>query len=227
MSEQPAIELAGVGRVFRGPGGTVHALRDINLRLAPGSFVALMGPSGSGKTTLINLVGGLDRPTSGRILLHGRDLTRLSEGDLAGIRRRIGFIFQSFALMPTATAYENIELGLRIAAAADRRGWRDRILGCLAAVGMEPWADHRPYELSGGQQQRVAIARALALRPQLILADEPTGDLDAETGARVLQLMRMLAERERVTLLVSTHDPETAAYASQVIRLQDGEILGA
>jgi ABC-type lipoprotein export system ATPase subunit len=189
-----------------------------------GSFVVLMGPSGSGKTTLLNIIGGLDQPTAGSVAVEGRRLDELGGEELAGLRRSIGFIFQSFALMPTASAYENVELGLRLSGGVPRKEWGARIRRCLAAVGLTQWADHRPYEMSGGQQQRVAIARALAIRPKVILADEPTGDLDSKTGEQVLGMLRGLVDHEGVTLLMATHDPAAAEFATDLYQLRDGMI---
>ena len=221
---EPIIEVAGVSRVFGTGERAVHAVRDVDLVVPRGAFVVLMGPSGSGKTTLLNLIGGLDRPTSGRIVVEGQALDRLADAGRAALRRRIGFIFQSFALTPTASAYENVELGLRIAGTLPRTEWDERIRRSLAAVGLAQWMDHRPYEMSGGQQQRVAIARALASRPALILADEPTGDLDSATGARVLGLLRSLCTRDGVTVVMATHDPAALAFASATYSMRDGRM---
>lgn len=222
---EAVINLSHVERTFHANGRDVRALRGIDMHILGGAFVVLMGPSGSGKTTLLNLVGGLDQPSEGVIEIEGQRTDAMSGGDLAALRRRIGFIFQSFALIPTASVYENVELGLRISDSVPRAEWRNRIRRCVAAVGLLPWIDHRPYELSGGQQQRVAIARALATRPRIILADEPTGDLDSKTGATVLTLLRELTTHEGVTLLMATHDPAAAAYASDVYQLRDGVVV--
>ncbi|HEU5103067.1 MAG TPA: ABC transporter ATP-binding protein [Roseiflexaceae bacterium] len=219
------IDIAAVERTFTMAERKVKALRGLDMQIARGSFVVLMGPSGSGKTTLLNLVGGLDQPTAGSVSVAGRRLDQLSGQDLAELRRTIGFIFQSFALLPTASAYENVELGLRLSGQTQRGEWDARIRRCLAAVGLTQWMDHRPYEMSGGQQQRVAIARALAIRPQIILADEPTGDLDSKTGAQVLGLLRDLVDHEGVTLLIATHDPAAAEFATDVYQLRDGQIV--
>ncbi len=216
------IEVAGVERTFAAAERKVKALRGVDLRVPRGAFVVLMGPSGSGKTTLLNLVGGLDQPTGGYVAVNGRRLDEMGGHELAELRRRIGFIFQSFALMPTATAYENVELGLRLSGRTPRREWDVRVRRCLAAVGLTNWMHHRPYEMSGGQQQRVAIARAIAIRPEIILADEPTGDLDSKTGRQVLGLLRSLCDREGVTLLMATHDPAAAEFATELYRLRDG-----
>ena len=216
------ISVQQVSRVYPVGRNTVRALHEVSLEVPAGAFVLVTGPSGSGKTTLLNLVGCLDQPTSGRIVFDGRDVTDLSERQTTALRRRIGFIFQSFALQPTASAYENVELGLRIAGDTAREHWDGRIRRSLAAVGLERWSHHRPYEMSGGQQQRVAIARALAIRPRLIIADEPTGDLDSKTATHVLALLRAVVDRGETTLLVSSHDPAAAEYATTVFALRDG-----
>lgn len=218
------ITIANVERTFAVNGREVRALRGVSMEIERSSFVVLMGPSGSGKTTLLNIVGGLDQPSAGQVTVDGRALDRMGGAELAAMRRKIGFIFQSFALMPTASAYENVELGLRLTGGVPRREWDARIRRCLAAVGLTAWADHRPYEMSGGQQQRVAIARALAIRPPIILADEPTGDLDSRTGEQVLGLLRALVDHEGVTLLMATHDPAAADFATDLYRLRDGQV---
>jgi ABC-type lipoprotein export system ATPase subunit len=218
------IEIAGVERTFAAGDRRVKALRGVDMQIPRRSFVVLMGPSGSGKTTLLNIIGGLDQPTVGTVAVEGRRLDELSGQELAAMRRRIGFIFQSFALMPTASAYENVELGLRLSGGVPRKEWDARIRRCLGAVGLTAWMDHRPYEMSGGQQQRVAIARALAIRPRIILADEPTGDLDSKTGEQVLGLLRALVDHEDVTLLMATHDPAAAQFATDLYQLRDGQI---
>jgi ABC-type lipoprotein export system ATPase subunit len=219
-----AIELRGVERAYPAPGGAVHALRAVDLALPYGVLATLTGPSGSGKTTLLNLVAGLDAPTAGTVRVLGADLAELGDEGRTALRRRVGLIFQSFALLPTASAYENIELGLRLAGHVPRDEWGGRVRACLDALGLSRWADHRPYELSGGQQQRVAIARALAPGPALIVADEPTGDLDEATGRQVLGLLRGLADRAGVAVLIATHDPAAAAYASASYHLHDGRL---
>jgi len=221
------INVAGVERTFMLNERKVQALGGVDMQIYRASFVVLMGPSGSGKTTLLNLIGGLDQPTAGTIRIEDQRLDRLSGSALAALRRRIGFIFQSFALMPTASAYENVELGLRLSGNVPRKEWDARIRRCLGALGLSAWMDHRPYELSGGQQQRVAIARALAIRPQIILADEPTGDLDSKTGRQVLALLRALVDQEHVTLIVATHDPAAADFATDLYQLRDGRIASS
>lgn len=226
MSDIPIIiDLQGVERTFIAGDRHVRALRGIDMRIERGALVVLMGPSGSGKTTLLNLVGGLDQPSGGSLIIEGRHMRDMGSAELAALRRRIGFIFQSFALMPTASAYENVELGLRLSRSVPRREWDLRIRRCLGAVGLSAWIDHRPYEMSGGQQQRVAIARALAIRPQIILADEPTGDLDSKTGAQILTLLRSLADHEGVTILMATHDPAAAEFATDLYQLRDGQVI--
>jgi ABC-type lipoprotein export system ATPase subunit len=219
-----AIEVVGVERTFSVSERKVKALRGVDMSIPYGSFVVLMGPSGSGKTTLLNIVGALDQPTGGTVAVDGQRLDNLGGEDLAALRRKIGFIFQSFALMPTASAYENVELGMRLASSVPRKEWDARIRRCLAAVGLTQWMDHRPYEMSGGQQQRVAIARALAIRPRIILADEPTGDLDSKTGEQILGLLRALVDHEGVTLLMATHDPAAAEFATDLYQMRDGTI---
>ncbi len=218
------ITIAGVERTFALYERKVKALRGLDMEIPRGAFVVLMGPSGSGKTTLLNLIGGLDQPTAGTIAVEGQRLDQLSGEALAVLRRQIGFIFQSFALMPTASAYENVELALRLSGGVPRQQWDARVRRCLGAVGLTAWIDHRPYEMSGGQQQRVAIARALAIRPKIILADEPTGDLDSKTSEQILGLLRALVDHEGVTLLMATHDPAAAEFATDLYQLRDGQI---
>jgi ABC-type lipoprotein export system ATPase subunit len=224
-NQNPIIDITAVERTFSMNERKVKALRGLDMQIGRGSFVVLMGPSGSGKTTLLNIVGGLDQPTAGSVSMAGRRLDQLGGEQLAAMRCQIGFIFQSFALIPTASAYENVELGLRLSGGVPRNQWNVRIRRCLQAVRLTQWIDHRPYEMSGGQQQRVAIARALAIRPKIILADEPTGDLDSKTGAQVLGLLRDLVDYEDVTVLMATHDPAAAAFATDLYRLRDGTVV--
>lgn len=219
------VRSVAVTRTYRVDQIEVHALRGVNLKVAPGEFVALMGRSGSGKTTLLNIIGGLDRPTSGEIFVYGSDISKLSDRKLTEFRRhRIGFVFQSFALMPTMSAYENVELPLRMVGASHRER-RQRVMECLELVGLTRWAKHRPQEMSGGQQQRVAIARALVNRPGLILADEPTGELDSNTGRAIMKLFQTIAKEEGVTIIMASHDPTVEEYADYVFRMADGQIL--
>jgi len=213
-----------VTRVYKSSGQPVPALRGVNLDLPKGVFAVLKGRSGSGKTTLLNIIGGLDRPTDGRITFDGLSLGELSERDLNHLRRRrMGFIFQSFALLPAYSAYENVELVLRISGKS-RSEQVQQARRYLRAVGLARWMDHRPDEMSGGQQQRVAIARALATQPELILADEPTGELDTNTSRQIFALFREIVAKERITILATTHDPLVDEYADVIYTLCDGVI---
>ncbi|MGW2510374.1 ABC transporter ATP-binding protein [Streptomyces scopuliridis] len=203
----------------------VHALRGASLDVARGELVALKGRSGAGKTTLLNLVGGLDSPDRGRVVIDGTDLAELGENGLLELRRdRVGFIFQSFGLIPILSAAENVGVPLRLRR-ADPREREERVALLLSLVGLTDHAAQRPGELSGGQQQRVAIARALANRPALLIADEPTGQLDAQTGLAVMELLRTVVHSEGVAALVATHDPQLLDLADRVIELSDGELI--
>ncbi len=202
-----------------------HALRGVNLSIENGEFTALVGPSGSGKTTLLQLIGLLDQPTSGQVFINGQDATRLNRNQRADLRKgTIGFIFQFFALIPTLTAYENVEMPLLLNGTkpAERKA---RVLEMLEAVGLSDRGHHRPDQLSGGQQQRVAVARALAINPKVILADEPTANLDTENGKQVMDIMAKLNKETGVTFVFATHDPRVIKYASRVITLRDGLIV--
>ncbi len=202
-----------------------HALRGVNLTIENGEFTALVGPSGSGKTTLLQLIGLLDQPTSGKVKINGKDVTGLNRNQRADLRRgSIGFIFQFFALIPTLTAYENIEMPLLLNGmkTGERKA---RVEEMLTAVGLTDRANHRPDQLSGGQQQRVSVARALAIRPTLILADEPTANLDTENGKQVMDLMERLNKETGTTFVFATHDPRVIKYASRVVTLRDGLIV--
>ncbi|MGV9274976.1 ABC transporter ATP-binding protein [Streptomyces griseosporeus] len=203
----------------------VHALRGVSFEVGRGELVALKGRSGSGKTTLLNIVGGLDTPDRGRVTVDGSDLSALGEEGLLALRRdRIGFVFQSFGLLPILTAAENVGVPLRMRR-ADPREREERVELLLSLVGLADHAAQRPTELSGGQQQRVAIARALANAPALLIADEPTGQLDAETGHAVMELLRAVVRSEQVTALVATHDATLLDLADRVLELRDGEIV--
>jgi len=218
------ISVQNVSRIYRVGNTKVAALRELSLDVPKGILAALKGRSGSGKTTLLNIIGGLDHPTSGDVALFGKPLSRMSSADITNIRRRrIGFVFQSFAIMPMFSALENVELMLRIAGVW--RGRRQRAMRCLEIVGLASWAQHRPWELSGGQQQRVAIARALATHPDLLLADEPTGELDSATGRQIYALFRYIVAHEGVTVVMATHDPVIEEYAHIVYELGDGQII--
>jgi ABC-type lipoprotein export system ATPase subunit len=211
-------------RTYHSRGREVQALRGLSLQVPLGEYVAIQGRSGSGKTTLINCIGGLDRPTSGEVYFKGRPVSQLSERDITRLRRvEYSFVFQSFALLPTFSAYENVELPLRIQG-LHRRERRDRTMRSLSVVGLGKWAKHRPYEMSGGQQQRVAVARALVTRPEVILADEPTGELDSATGRQIMSLFQKISIEENVTVLMVTHDPIVEEYASLVYHLGDGVV---
>ncbi|MDH6708988.1 putative ABC transport system ATP-binding protein [Kitasatospora sp. MAA19] len=221
----PMVAATDLRRSFGTGERTVHALRGVSFSIGRGELTALKGRSGSGKTTLLNLVGGLDAPTGGSIALDGTDLAGLNEdGRLALRRERIGFVFQSFGLIPMLTAAENVGVPMRLrkVSAAERE---ERAHTLLALVGLADHANQRPGELSGGQQQRVAIARALANDPGLIIADEPTGQLDSETGRSIMQLLRAVVRSEGVTVLVATHDPTLMELADRVIELRDGRIV--
>lgn len=203
---------------------TVHALRGVSLTLNEGEFIAVMGPSGSGKTTLLNIVGTLDKPTSGRALIDGEDIVKMNDKQLTKLRRyKIGFVFQFHNLIPVLDALENVQLPL-LTAGAGRKASEDRARELLGRVGLSERLDHLPDELSGGEQQRVAIARALANHPRIILADEPTGDLDTKTGSEVVQIMYDLAKMERSAVIIVTHDPIIAEKADRVLEMRDGRI---
>jgi len=220
---EPIISVQNVSRVYRVGNTKVAALRELSLDVPKGILAALKGRSGSGKTTLLNIIGGLDHPTSGDVTLFGKPLSRMSGMEITNVRRRrVGFVFQSFAIMPMFSALENVELMLRIAGVW--RGRRQRAMRCLEIVGLASWAHHRPWELSGGQQQRVAIARALATHPDLLLADEPTGELDSATGRQIYALFRYIVAHEGVTVVLATHDPVIEEYAHIVYELGDGQI---
>jgi len=221
------IEAIGLSKVYGSGPAAVHALRGIDLLVRRGEFVAIMGPSGSGKSTLLNLLGCLDRPTGGRYILDGEDVSRLSRTALADVRnRKVGFVFQSYHLLPRLTALQNVMLPLlynrheRLSAGERHR----RAVAALEAVGLGERLHHRPNALSGGEQQRVAIARALVNRPAILLADEPTGNLDSRAGQEILALLADL-HRRGATILMVTHDPEASAHAARVIHLRDGEIV--
>src|SRR4051812_41487288 len=220
----PAVALHDVRKVYGQGERAVVALDGVTQGFAAGSFTAIMGPSGSGKSTFLHVAAGLDRPTSGSVVLGGAELTRLSERRLTILRRKqIGFVFQAFNLMPSLTVAQNIGLPLRL---DGRRPRRAEVRDVAARVGLDKRLRHRPSELSGGQQQRVAIARALVTRPAVLFADEPTGALDIRTGRDVLTLLRQLVDQDGQTVVMVTHDPTAATYADRVILLADGQIAG-
>jgi putative ABC transport system ATP-binding protein len=218
-----AVTASALTRTYGEGDSAVHALRGVSLDLPSGQFTAVMGPSGSGKSTLMHLLAGLDTPSSGTVSVAGMDITNMKDRELTRLRRKhIGFVFQSFNLLPTLSAEENIVLPLAI---AGKRPPADEINTLIARVGLDERRDHRPAELSGGQQQRVAIARALITRPTVLFADEPTGNLDSESGAGILQLLRDAVEIDGQTTLMVTHDPRAAEIADRVLYLADGRVV--
>ncbi len=218
-------KLTNITRNFKVGEVETRALRGVDLSIQSGEFTALVGPSGSGKTTLLQLIGCLDQPTSGTVVINGQDATKLSRNQRADLRKiELGFIFQFFALIPTLTAYENIEMPLLLL--RKKEGERKaRVMELLKAVSLEDRSNHRPDQLSGGQQQRVAIARALATNPLIILADEPTANLDTENGKQVMEIMKRLNQETGVTFIFATHDPRVISYAKRVVTLEDGLIV--
>jgi len=222
------LEARNVTREYRMKAETVNALAEISVEVGRGEFVAILGTSGSGKSTLLNLFGGLDRPTSGEILFDGQSLAPLSSWEMSRYRlRRVGMIFQSFNLIPTMTARENVALALAFAGLANNER-RRRSLELLDRVGLSKRADHQPSELSGGEQQRVSIARAIANKPQVLLADEPTGNLDSNRAAEVMGVLDEMRRRDGKTIVLVTHDHELASeFATRVIRLKDGKVVGS
>jgi putative ABC transport system ATP-binding protein len=221
----PLVEAIDLVRDYETGAEPVRALNHVSLSVPAAQLVAVRGRSGSGKTTLLSLLGGLDRPTEGRVVIDGQNISELPEDELVQFRRRrIGFVFQTMGLLPILSAAENVEVPLRLVATEPKE--RDaRVRELLQIVGLGERADHRPHELSGGEQQRVAIARSLANRPQLLLADEPTGQLDSDTGRGIMAVLRNLVREEKITALVATHDPSLIDLADQVIELHDGRII--
>jgi len=223
----PLLEARNLHKTFRRGEQSVHALRGVSLALEQGEVVAVVGPSGCGKSTLLHLLGGLDEPSAGEVRLDGELLTARSERALAALRRRkLGFVFQFFHLMPTLSAVENVALPLLLDGVVRRRAL-DKARALLSVVGLEGRVEHLPAQLSGGEMQRVAIARALCAEPRLVLADEPTGNLDSEGGALVLELLRRTVRERRLALVLVTHDERAAAMADRIVRLRDGCVEGA
>ena len=224
VTTHPAVRTVDVVKTYGAGDSAVQALRSVSVDFAAGEFTAVMGPSGSGKSTLMHVAAGLDTVTGGRVLVGDTDLTDLGDKALTRVRRdRIGFVFQQFNLVPTLTAAENIELPMRLAGRRPDRQWLDRIVD---VVGLRDRLSHRPAELSGGQQQRVAVARALAGRPEVVFADEPTGNLDSRSGAEVLSFLRRSVDETKQTVVMVTHDPVAAGHADRVVFLADGQVVG-
>jgi putative ABC transport system ATP-binding protein len=218
------IELENATKVYQLGEVKTHALSGVSLQIQPGEFTALVGPSGSGKTTLLQLIGCLDRPDSGTVKINGQDVSRFNANQRADLRRKeIGFVFQFFALVPVLSAYENVELPLLLSnvKTAERKA---RVMELLKAVGLSDRTKHKPDQMSGGEQQRVAIARALAPRPLMVLADEPTANLDTENGKQAMDIMQQLNEKTGTAFIFATHDPRVVAYAKRVVKLRDGRI---
>ncbi len=222
------IEMSGVKKNYPLGNTTVHALKMVDFSVKAGDFFSIVGPSGSGKTTMLNIMGCIDRATEGNVVIHGRDVTAMSDTQLTDLRlRRIGFIFQTFNLIPVLTVRENVEFPLLLMKKErlSRTEVRRRAEKLLAEVGLDGHLNHHPFELSGGQRQRVAIARALVTKPDIVLADEPTANLDSENGEKILRLMRELNESENTTFIFSTHDPDVLKYAKNVVRIKDGVLV--
>jgi putative ABC transport system ATP-binding protein len=216
-------KLTDITRVYKVGEVETHALRGVDLNIGKQEFTTLVGPSGSGKTTLLQLLGCLDKPTSGKVLINGQDATSMNRDQRADLRKgTIGFVFQFYALVPTLTAYENVELPMLL---MGKKNHKARVMELLDAVGIADRADHRPDQMSGGQQQRVAVARALASDPLLILADEPTANLDTENGEQVMEIMKKLNNETGTTFVFATHDPRVIKYAKRIVTLEDGKIV--
>jgi putative ABC transport system ATP-binding protein len=221
-NQAPVIELLKVSKVYRMGPVAVHALREVSLAVGAGEMAAIMGPSGSGKSTLMNVLGCLDVPTTGRYLLGGEDVGRLGDDRLAGIRgRKIGFVFQQYNLLPRLSALENVEQALLYGEGRNARG---RAMDALERVGLGKRAGHRPMQLSGGEQQRVGIARALVKQPAILLADEPTGNLDSRSSAEIMAILKTL-NRDGITIVIVTHEPDVAAHTQRVVTMRDGQVM--
>ncbi|MCM3784397.1 ABC transporter ATP-binding protein [Neobacillus mesonae] len=223
--QEPVLKVCNVHRSFETGSSAIHVLKGIDMEVSAEQLVMLKGRSGSGKTTLLNMLGGLDQPTSGEIFFNGRPLHEAGDGNRTKLRRQdIGFIFQAYALMPLLSAWENVELSLRMAN-VPKNEWKERVSYCLEMVGLSKRAKHRPFELSGGEQQRVAIAKAIAHRPKLLLADEPTAELDSKMGAQVMAVFRNIITTEQVTICMTTHDPTILEVADHVYEMVDGKFI--
>jgi len=222
------IELHGVKKNYPLGGTVVHAVKGVDLTIQEGDFLSIVGPSGSGKTTLLNIIGCIDQASEGTVVIHGEEIHTLNDRKLTDLRlHRIGFIFQTFNLIPVLTVRENVEFPLLLMKRAriSKQEVRTRVEKLVNEVGLTEYLEHRPYELSGGQRQRVAIARALVTNPDIVLADEPTANLDSETGQKILELMKDLNEIEKTTFIFSTHDPDVLKYAKDVVKIRDGRIV--
>ncbi|MFH1181144.1 MAG: ABC transporter ATP-binding protein [bacterium] len=222
---RPLIKLENVGKEYQLGKTTLVILKEIKVEIVPAAFVSILGPSGSGKSTLLNLIGCLDLPTQGKVFLDGQDISAMSEDELAKIRgQKIGFIFQQFNLLPNLNALENVMLPMAFQGKPERER-KKRAEFLLDSLGMAERATHRPAELSGGEQQRIAIARALVNNPEIIVADEPTGNLDSATGKKIMEILINLQRNEGKTIVVVTHDPSVANYSSQIVNIKDGQII--
>ncbi len=225
MAKEPVIKLKNVWKTYNPDKVPLHALRGANLEILPNKFVCIIGPSGSGKSTLLHIIGCLDLPSRGNVYLAGQDISQMSENELAQIRgKKIGFIFQQFNIMQNLTALENVMLPMAfLATPYSKRQWRAEKL--LVMMGLKDRITHRPAEMSGGEQQRVAIARALANNPDVILADEPTGNLDSVTGEKVMKIFKTLHEKEKKTIIIITHDHDIAQYGERIVKIKDGQVI--
>ena len=218
------IDMEHINRIFSVPGGTFQALKDIDAQIEAGTFTILKGRSGSGKTTLLNIIGALDLPTSGRICMEGKDLTAMSEYDREELRRKqMGFVFQAVSLIPTMNAFQNVEFSMRLCGVKSPKERQERVEECLKMVGLGNRMTHMPAEMSGGEQQRVAIARAFAHRPRLILADEPTAELDSAMAAEITRIFQEMTRKEGITVVMTTHDVGLMGAGDQIIELENGE----
>jgi putative ABC transport system ATP-binding protein len=223
VKSQPVVEAVNIKKTYMLGKVPVEALRGVNLRVEKGDFVSILGPSGSGKSTMLNLIGALDKPTSGTLLIDGVDIGKLNDNQLADLRLQIGFVFQFFNLIPRLTARDNVELSMSIANIGKNER-RKRAMDLLETVGLKDRINHKPAELSGGQQQRVAVARALANKPKFLLLDEPTGNVDSRTASEVLTLIRKLNTEQKVSIIMVTHDQHLAREARKTVQMFDGEI---
>lgn len=226
MADAPIVEIRNLTKIYLQGETRVTALNDVSVDIAPGEFLALMGPSGSGKSTLLHIIAGVDRPTSGSCRVQSVDVTSLNESELADWRNQnVGFVFQTFNLIPVLTAFENVELPLLLTQ-LNRKERREQVETALALVGLSDRAKHLPRQLSGGQEQRVAIARSLVTDPALIVADEPTGNLDHASATEVMNILQSLSKQMGKTVIIVTHDPKAAAFGSRTIQLEKGELVG-